>query len=226
MSDQDDIYEYSDSSDEHEAASMAQLAAKLAPVSPATSVRGGAVQSGVLRVRVPTGDSAAKFAERRVQLRGEPTPALVLDAGEASERVYALKRGSLVGLESGATCRVWLPTGVNPWALSLQADNSSALMTWVAALEALGVDFLADWAPDLKADAAAHAARSTLQVEGHADTFDPALPVRQNSGRPTPTPPPKPPAAAHHTAPAASPAPAAPGPVGPDRSAPGERRQR
>lgn len=217
--DQDDVYEYSDSSDEHEPTSMAQLAHKLAPVSPQPPAPAAPLQSGVLRVRVPTGDSGAKFAERRVLLRGEPAPALVLDAGDsASERVYGLKRGGvLVGLEAANTCRVWLPTGVNPWALSLQADNGSAIMSWVASLEALGVELLADWAPDAKADAAAHAARSALQVEGHADTFDPALPVRQNSGRPTPVPPPKPSAAAappaatsHSATPPATAAPAPP----------------
>jgi hypothetical protein len=165
-----------------------------ADVDPNLKYRGTNVEAraGSLRVTVPgTGDA---FAERRVVLRH--TPAMVMDAGGAAERVYQLKR-AVAGFEDmgAARFRVW-SSGLNRWAFTFEAANTSAMMDWLHSFEAVGVELQAEWAPDAAADAAAVAARHTLQVEGHADTFDPtrtinSVPRHNSKGNTAPLPPPK-----------------------------------
>jgi len=234
--DQDDVYEYDDDDDDHnnvhdddsneshsgDAATLHQLAHRLTPqraaavAAPAPAV----IRTTTMRVRVPTGDAAAPFTERRVLVRRTPTPAVVLDAGDAGERVLQLKAGTLAAFEplansaSAAAFRLWSPARLNPWAFTFLAATQSAMMELVNALEATGVvELLIDWTPDHKADALAFAARSTLAVEGHDEPAPvsprtvspvaavahshPVPPPRSNAAlptgaaRPTPTPPPK-----------------------------------
>jgi hypothetical protein len=213
--DQNDEYSYDDDDDENsgdsdEPATIGSLARTLSsahasPAAPAADderrdvdpnlkYRGSNVEvrDGSLRVTVPgTGEP---FVERRVVLRH--TPAMVIDANGASERVYPLKR-AMAGFEDmgAARFRVWA-TGLNRWSFTFEAANTSTMMDWLNAFETVGVDLLTDWAPDAAADAATAAARSTLQVEGHADTFDPtrtinSVPRHNSKGNAAPLPPPK-----------------------------------
>lgn len=212
--DQNDEYSYDDDDDDSggsdEPATIGSLARTLSSahaspaavaaddetpdVDPNLKYRGSniEVRDGSLRVAVPgTGEP---FVERRVVLRH--TPVMVMDAGGASERVYQLKR-AMAGFEDmgAARFRVWA-TGLNRWSFSFEAANTSTMMDWLNAFETVGVELQAEWAPDAAADVATAAARTTLQVEGHADTFDPtrtinSVPRHNSKGNAAPLPPPK-----------------------------------
>jgi hypothetical protein len=213
MAEEDEEYSYTDdnngdSSNDQEPATIGSLARTLSSanrepedtttassdVDPNLKYRGTNVEarSGSLRVTVPgTGDA---FAERRVVLRH--TPVMVMDAGGAAERVYQLKR-AVAGFEDmgAARFRVW-SSGLNRWAFTFEAANTSAMMDWLHSFEAVGVELQAEWAPDAAADAAFVASRNTLQIEGHADTFDPtrtinSVPRHNSKGNTAPLPPPK-----------------------------------
>jgi hypothetical protein len=70
------------------------------------------------------------FVERRVVLRHTP-PAMVMDANGAAERVYPLKRATAGFEDMGAArFRVWA-SGLNRWAFSFEAANTSAMMDWL-----------------------------------------------------------------------------------------------